>query len=150
MRAIFHLIPMYVKAGDARALGELLRNLDTRSRRVLVLDRARSFAEELYQGLRDAERIRSVEDLERFAGRGGGIGVAEIIKGLVGADVPGLEAMIVCRTYLSNYAAQRSIIIPIMLHRIRLEPMDVFDDNPLDALRLEASSTTWRSWRAGR
>ncbi|WP_456483316.1 hypothetical protein [Methanopyrus kandleri] len=140
MRAIFHLLPLYIKAKAkyARKLGEMLRGLDVRNHKVLVLDRARSFADKLHQALRDAERIRSVEDLERFAGRGGEIGVAEIIKGLVGANVSGIHGVIVCRTYLSNYAAQQSIIIPIMLHRIRLEPKDVFDDNPLDALRLEA------------
>ncbi len=137
-RAVFHLLPVRLKAKDAWRLGRLIGRLDVRNHRVLVLDRARGFADKVHEALGDAERVRSVEDLERFAGRGGGFAVAEIMRGLMGADVRGIEGMIVCRTYLSNYAAQRSIVIPIMLRRIRLEPKPVMRENPLDALRLEA------------
>ncbi|WP_148688082.1 hypothetical protein [Methanopyrus sp. SNP6] len=138
MKATFYMLPLYIKSNDAWRLGKLLRGLDTRNHRVLVLDRSRSFVKKLHEALRDADWIQKIEDLQQFAGSGGGIGVAEILKGLVGADVQGIESVIICRTYLSNYAAQRSIIVPIMLYKIRLEPKGVFDDNPLDALRLEA------------
>ncbi len=137
-RAVFHLLPVRIKAKDAWRLGRLLRRLDVRNHRVLVLDRAKSFADGVHEALGDAERVESVVDLERFAGRGGGFAVAEITRGLVGADVRGIEGVIVCRTYLSNYAAQRSIVIPIMLRRVRLDPKPVMEENPLDALRLEA------------
>ncbi len=133
---VLHLLPLYVKSGDADALGRTLRGLDSRNHRFLVLDRARSFVDKLHRSMGDAWRVEGIEEIERLAGKGGGVAVGEIMTGLVGADVHGLDAILVCRTYLSNYAAQRSIIVPIMLRRIRLDDKDVED--PLDALRLEA------------
>ncbi|NPB02780.1 MAG: hypothetical protein GXO28_07720 [Methanopyri archaeon] len=136
MRLTLFLLPLYVKSRDANTLGKMFRKLDYRNTRFLILDRAFSFVRSIHESLRDSWLVKGIGDLERLAGKGGGVAVAEIMAGLVGADVQGLDAIIVCRTYLSNYAAQRSIIVPLMLKRVRLETKNV--DDPLDALRLEA------------